>query len=103
MQCGFLVFGTTDATFIMRRQQDKYLVKRRYLNLEQLENLYLTLADLEKAFDSVSRKVMWWAMIVVGMSEWIMTLIKAMYSNSKARFRVDCEYSDVFSVTVDVH
>ena len=72
MQFGFMPgVGTTDAIFIMRQLQEKYLTKRR--------NLYLAFVDLEKAFDRVPRKVIWWAMRVAKIPEWIITLVKAMY------------------------
>ena len=96
MQFGFMPgVGTTDAIFIMRQLQEKYLAKRR--------NLCLAFVDLEKAFDRVPRKVIWWTMRVVKIPEWIITLVKAMYDNARSRVRVDCEYSDVFSVNVGVH
>ena len=96
MQFGFMPgVGTTDAIFIMRQLQEKYLAIRR--------NLYLAFVDLEKAFDRVPRKVIWWAMRVVKIPEWIITLVKAMYDNARSRVRVDCEYSDDFSVNVGVH
>ena len=96
MRFGFMPgVGTTDAIFIMRQLQEKYLAKRR--------NLYLVFVDLEKAFDRVPRKVIWWAMRVVKIPEWIITLVKAMYDNARSRVKVDCEYSDVFSVNVGVH
>ena len=95
MQFGFMPgVGTTDAIFLMRQLQEKYLAKRR--------NLYLAFVDLEKAFNRAPRKVIWWAMRVVKIPEWIITLVKAMY-NARSRVRVDCEYSDVFSVNVGVH
>ena len=82
MQFGFMPgVGTTDAIFIMSQLQEKYLAKRR--------NLYLAFVDLEKAFDRVPRKVIWWAMRVAKIPEWMV--------------RVDCEYSNVFSVNVGVH
>ena len=96
MQFGFMPgVGTTDTIFIMRQLQEKYLAKRR--------NLYLAFVDLEKAFDRVPRKVIWWAMRVVKIPEWIITLVKVMYDNARSRVRVDCKYSDVFSVNVGVH
>ena len=96
MQFGFMPgVGTTDTIFIMPQLQEKYLAKRR--------NLYLAFVDLEKAFDRVPRKVIWWAMRVVKILEWIITLVKAMYGNARSRVRVDCEYSDRFSVNVGVH
>ena len=96
IQFGFMPgVGLADAIFIMRQLQEKYLAKRR--------NLYLAFVDLEKAFDRVPRKVIWWAMRVVKIPEWIITLVKAMYDNARSRVRVDCEYSDVFSVNAGVH
>ena len=44
--------GTTDA--IERHLQEKFLAKNK--------NLYLVFDDEKKAFDRVSRHVLWWAM-----------------------------------------
>ena len=50
MQFGFVPGrGTTDAIFLLRQLQEKYLGKRK--------NLYLAFVDLEKAFDRVPRRV----------------------------------------------
>ena len=88
MQFSFMPgVGTTDAVFIMHQLQEKYLAKRR--------NLYLAFVDLEKAFDRVPRKVIWWAMRVVKIPDWIITLVKAMY-DVRSRVRVDCEYAMCF-------
>lgn len=54
--------------------------------------------DLKKTFDCVPRKVIWWAMKVVEILEWIITLVKATHNNAKNRVRLDCEYSDVFQL-----
>ena len=52
MQFGFRPGrGTTDAIFILRQLQEKYLAKQKVL--------YFAFVDLEKAFDRVSRKVIW--------------------------------------------
>ena len=55
MQFGFMPGrGTTDAIFILRQLQEKHLAKTK--------KLYFAFVDLEKAFDRVPRKVIWWAM-----------------------------------------
>ena len=55
MQFGF-VSGrdTTDAIFIVRQMQEKFAAAKKLL--------YFAFVDLEKAFDRVPRKVLWWAM-----------------------------------------
>ena len=52
MQFGFMPGrGTTDAIFIVRQLQEKFLDKNK--------NLYFAFINLEKALDRVSRKVLW--------------------------------------------
>ena len=36
----------------------------------------MAFADLEKAFDRVPRKVIWWAMRKLGVEEWIVKLVQ---------------------------
>ena len=44
--------GTTDAIFVEKQLQEKYLANKR---------LYMAFVDLEKAFDGVPQKVIRWA------------------------------------------
>ena len=91
MQFGFMPGrGTTDAIFIL-----KHLAKNR--------KLYFAFVDLEKAFDRVARKVIWWAMRKLGIEEWIVRFMQAMYNNTRSRVRVNNTYSDEFGVKVGVH
>ncbi|XP_057312797.1 uncharacterized protein LOC130654265 [Hydractinia symbiolongicarpus] len=96
MQFGFVPGrGTTDAIFLLRQLQEKYLGKRK--------NLYFAFVDLEKAFDRVPRKVIWWAMRKLGVDEWLVTMVQSMYSNARSRVRINDSLSDEFSVNVGVH
>ena len=87
--------GTIDALFIVRQMQEKYLAKG--------EKLYLAFVDLEKAFDRVPRKVLWWAMRSLGVEEWAVRVVQNMYANARSRVRVNGQYSEEFGVGVGVH
>ena len=92
---------TTDAIFIIRQLQEAFL-SRKDLNGKNL-TLFFAFVDPEKAFDRVHRKVLWWAMRKVGVEEWIVRLVQAMYNNARSRVRVGSEYSEEFEVGVGVH
>ena len=62
--------GTTDAIFVVRQLQKKYLAVNK--------RLYMAFVDLEKAFDRVPLKVIWWALRKLGVEEWIMRLVQGM-------------------------
>ena len=84
--------GTTDAIFVVMQLQEKYLAANK--------RLYMAFVDLEKAFDRVPRKVIWWAL---GVEEWIVRLVQRMYANARSRVRVGEGYSEEFEVKVGVH
>ena len=65
--------------------------------------MYFTLVDLEKAFDSVPRQVVTWALRKVGLEEWIIRVVKAMYKNAKSTVNINCTIGDPFPVKVGVH
>ena len=87
--------GTTDAIFVVRQLKEKYLAANKRLNM--------AFVDLEKAFDRVSRKVIWWALRKLGVEEWIVRLVQGMYANARSRVRVGEGYSEEFEVKVGVH
>ena len=67
------------------------------------KKLYMAFVDLEKAFDRVPRRVIWWAMRKLGVEEWVIRLVQAMYLNARSRVRVGNGLSDEFFVMVGVH
>ena len=88
MQFGFMPGkGTTDAIFILRQMQEKYLGKRKHL--------YFAFVDLEK--------VLWWAMRKLGVDEWLVQAVQAMYESPRSSVRVNGRYSEEFPVGVGVH
>ena len=87
--------GTTDAVFVVRQLQEKYLQKRR--------ELWMAFVDLEKAFDRVPREVLWWALRRLGVEKGMIRLIKAMYAGSTTAVKVQGEGTESFEVKVGVH
>ena len=95
MQFGFMAGkSTTDAIFIVRQLQEKYLARNK--------ELWMAFVDLEKAFDRVPREVVWWALRCLGVDDWIVSVIKAMYEDATT-VRVNGRESKAFSVRVGVH
>ena len=68
--------GTTDAIFVVRQLQEKYLAAHK--------RPYMAFVDREKTFDQVPRKVIWWALRKLGMAEWIVWLVQGMYANAQS-------------------
>ena len=59
--------STTDAIFFVCQLQEKF---HAFNN-----KLYMAFVDLEKAFDRVPRRVIWWALCKLGNEEWLVQLI----------------------------
>ena len=74
--------GTTDAILLVRQLLEKYLA--------MYKRLYIAFEDLEKAFDHVPQRVIWWALRKLSVEEWIVLLVQGMYTNARSRVRV-CE------------
>ena len=63
----------------------------------------MAFVDLEKVFDRVPRKVIWWALRKLGVEEWIVRLVQGMYADARSRVHVGEGYSEEFEVKVGVH
>ena len=87
--------GTTDAIFVIRQLQEKYIAANK--------RLYMAFVDLEKASDKVPWKVIWWALRKLGVDEWIVRLVQGMYSNARSCVHVGEGYTEEFEVKVGVH
>ncbi|XP_056004178.1 uncharacterized protein LOC130049950 [Ostrea edulis] len=71
--------GTTDAIFIVRQLQEKYLtVNKRFC---------MGFVNLEKAFDRVPQKMIWWALRKLSVEAWIVRLVQEMYVNARSCVR----------------
>ena len=93
MQNGFMPGrGTKDAIFILPQMNKKHLVKHK--------PLYFAFVDLEKAFDRVSRKVMWWATRKLGIEEWKIRFVQAMNVDAASSVRIKNTFTEKFGVKV---
>ena len=89
MQFGFVPGkATTDTIFIGRQLQEKFITVWK--------PFYFAFIDLEKAFDCVPGKVLWWALKSVGVEEWAICLFQGMHANAPCRVRVNSSYSSSF-------
>ena len=96
LQFGFMAGrGTSDAIFIVRQLQEKFLAKKK--------DLWMAFVDLEKAFDRVPREVLWWALRELGVDEGLVTVIKAMYADTLTMVKLSGRVSKGFGVKVGVH
>ena len=96
MQFGFMQGRSTiDAIFIAQQLQERYLGNKK--------KLYFAFVDLEKAFNRVPREVIRWSLRKLGVMEWLVTMVMAMYSGSKSRVRINNVLCNKFSVKVGVH
>ena len=96
MQFGFTPGkSTTDAIFILRQLQEKYLSKKR--------EFWMAFVDLEKAFDRVPRDVVWWALRYLGVGDGFIQVIKSMYHGVKTAIKFKGGETRFFEVKVGVH
>ena len=71
IQLGFMPdHGTADSIFILH-QQDLFLKK----------DIYFMLVGLEKVFDCMLHKVLWWTMGTLGFEEWIISTGGTIYES----------------------
>ena len=90
VQFGFMPGkGTIDGLFLVRRLQEEHRAKDK--------RMYMCFVDLEKAFDRVPRRVMYWAMKI------LVKAVMSLYEGAETKVRVGLGLSEEFSVKVGVH
>jgi hypothetical protein len=92
-QCGFRPErSTVDMLFVVRRLQE--LARRRRIPL------YMCFVDLQKAYDSVDRELLWKVLARAGVPEEMIAVIRQFHDGMQAQVRMDDgELSDWFEVT----
>ena len=92
-QCGFRPDRSTiDMLFVVRRLQE--LGRRRKIPL------YMCFVDLQKAYDSVDRELLWQVLARAGIPEEMIAVIRQFHDGMQARVRLDNgELSEWFAVT----
>ena len=68
--------STTDAIIIVCQLQEKHLA------LVKSKDQWMAFVDLEKAFERLPMEVVWWTLRYLGVDEWIVSVIKAMYEDA---------------------
>ena len=92
-QCGFRpARSTVDMLFVVRRLQE--------LGRAKQIPLYMCFIDLQKAYDSVDRELLWVVLARFGIPEKMLTVIRQFHEGMRARVRTDDgEHSEWFDVT----
>ena len=90
--CGFRPGrSTVDMLFVMRRLQE--LGRRKKIPL------YMCFIDLQKAYDSVDRELLWKVLARIGVPHTMIAVIRQFHDGMRARVRTDDgEYSEWFEV-----
>ena len=87
--------STTDAIFVLRQLQERYR--------EGQQDLHCLFIDLEKAYDIVPRKELYWRMGDKGVPEKYIRLVKDMYHQCETVVRCATGISEPFAVEVGLH
>ena len=92
-QCGFRpARSTIDMLFVVRRLQE--------LGRARKIPLYMCFIDLQKAYDSVDRELLWVVLARFGIPEKMLTFIRQFHEGMRARVRTDDgEHSEWFDAT----
>ena len=71
--------------------------------MQKKKNIYLAFINLEKAFDRVPRRILWWAMRNLRINEWIIQINKSIYYSTHSKVSITNSYSNQINISVGVH
>jgi hypothetical protein len=95
-QYGFMIGRSTMETIFLIKQ----LMERCR---KQKKDLHMVFIDLEKAYDKVTRNVMWWALQKHKVSTQYITLIKDMYDNIVTSVRTSDGDTNDFPINIGLY
>jgi hypothetical protein len=84
--------STMEAIFLIRQVMERYK--------EQKKDLHMVFIDLEKAYDKIPRKLMWWALDKHKVPTKYVTLIKDMYDKVVTSVQTTDGDTNVFSINI---
>ncbi|GJR45109.1 retrovirus-related pol polyprotein LINE-1 [Tanacetum coccineum] len=87
--------STTEAIHLLRSLMEKYRKRQR--------DLHMAFLDLEKAYDSVPRELLWRTLRDKGTPRRYLRVIKDMYEGVKTRVRTTMGSTEFFQVEVGLH
>ena len=95
-QFGFMPGRSTMETiYVLRRLMEKYR--------ERKKDLHMVFIDLEKAYDSLPRGVIWDSLKSLGISSMYIEAIKDMYDNVSTNIQTPLGLTEPFPVKVGLH
>jgi ubiquinone/menaquinone biosynthesis C-methylase UbiE len=84
-----------ETIFLIRQLMERYRVQKK--------DLHMVLIDLEKAYDKVTRNIIWWALQKHKVSTKYITLIKDMYDNIVTSVRTSDRDTNDFPINIGLH
>ncbi|GJZ57205.1 retrovirus-related pol polyprotein LINE-1 [Tanacetum coccineum] len=87
--------SSVEAIHLIRSLMKKYRERQR--------DLHMAFLDLEKAYDSVPRELIWKTLVNKGTSKRYIKIIRDMYDGAKTRVRTSIGNTEFFPVDVGLH
>ena len=70
---------------------------------EQKNDIHMVFIDLEKAYDKISRNIMWWSLYKYKVPSKYVTLIKDMYNNVVTSVQTNDGNTNYFPIKIGLH